>query len=701
MAIERVLENKLEKPPANPLAKALSSVGISKATVEVLQKNSIERVFDLMLRVPKSVVEQADNPGFAFMEEGRHYVATGKVVACKISGHIAKRRLEAILEDDTGRIHVVFFGPAVSFAQKFLKSDAQVTIAGEAKTFLGRFQMIHPKFISANSEKPANAPLATYGQIGGLNSATFKKAIEKALQDIKTAGFKDHLSQNELTSCGLVPLAQAIMAIHEPNHALGNEWDQRKNSPNFRRLAFEELLKFYVQVNKAVHFTKKTLGKPLLTQTVAALTEDLLPFSLTNAQKRVVGEIVSDMSQSLAMTRLVQGDVGSGKTAVSAAVARHAVLSSLQVAVLAPTEILAEQLFKVYLNFFKNTAVRLALLTASTKQKERTLIVEQLMGCKIDIIIGTHALLSDDVKFGRLGLLIIDEQHRFGVNQRAEILKTCSESQGFCPHLLVMSATPIPRSLALTFYGDLELSVIDERPQGRIPVHTQILMGPVLSSLERLCERIRATNQKAFIVFPLVQESEVLDLENATKAVSLLQAHFGPDSAALVHGKMKPDEKALAMTKFRESQVSFLVATTVIEVGIDIPDATCIAIVHPERFGLAQLHQLRGRVGRSDLKSFCFLITDIKNRFGTAFKRLDALCKTHDGFKLAEIDLEHRGPGELLGTKQSGLPNFLVFNHFDFADLLPPAKALAKNLVQQGPKPDSLHLFSTHAPHIS
>lgn len=351
MAIERVLENTACKLPANPLAKSLSTIGISQATVEALQKNNIERVFDLMLRVPKSVVEQADNPGFAFMEEGRHYAATGKVVACKVSGHIAKRRLEAILEDDTGRIHVVFFGPAVNFAQKLLKIDAQVTVAGEAKTFLGRFQMIHPKFISANSEVPATSALATYGQIGGLKSANLKKAIEKALQDIKTAAFKDHLSHQELTSCHMVPLAQAIMAIHEPNDCLGNEWDQRKNSPNFRRLAFEEVLKFYVQLNKAVHFTKKALGKPVPTQEVAALTKDFLPFSLTNAQIRVIGEIVLDMSQSLAMTRLVQGDVGSGKTAVSAAAARHAVMSSLQVAILAPTEILAEQLFKVYLNF--------------------------------------------------------------------------------------------------------------------------------------------------------------------------------------------------------------------------------------------------------------------------------------------------------------------------------------------------------------
>ncbi len=328
-------------------------------------------------------------------------------------------------------------------------------------------------------------------------------------------------------------------------------------------------------------------------------------------------------------------------------------------------------------------------------------LTESLAQERISIVVGTHALLSEDVHFGKLGLVIIDEQHRFGVKQRADLLDHCQTKQGFCPHLLVMSATPIPRSLALTFYGDLDLSVIDERPKGRLPIHTQVLTGPVLENIGRCCKRVIDTNQKAFVVFPLVEESEHLDLENATKAVSKLKELFGEQSARLLHGKMKPAEKQQAMEEFRAGKVALLVATTVVEVGIDIPDATCILIAHPERFGLAQLHQLRGRVGRKDLQSYCLLITDVTNKFSPAFQRLKALCTTENGFKLAEIDLQIRGPGELLGTKQSGLPNFLIFNYTDFADLVNPAKTIAKTLHQEGVKVEHHHLFGTKSAHFS
>jgi ATP-dependent DNA helicase RecG len=373
----------------------------------------------------------------------------------------------------------------------------------------------------------------------------------------------------------------------------------------------------------------------------------------------------------------------------------------LQVAIMAPTEILAEQLFHVYQSFFTTKSLEIALLKASTKGKEKKLILKKISAQELTILIGTHALLSEDIRFKRLGLVIIDEQHRFGVKQRAELLKSCTASQEFCPHLLVMSATPIPRSLALTVYGDLDLSVIDEKPPGRLLVHTQAFFGPVLKTMERLCERIILTKQKAFIVFPLVEESENLDLENATKAFKILQDKFGISSSVLLHGKMRPEEKVLAIEKFKQGIVSFLVATTIVEVGVDIPDATCMLIVHPERFGLAQLHQLRGRVGRKNLKSFCFLITDLSNKFGSAFKRLTAMCKTDNGFKLAEIDLEIRGPGELLGVKQSGVPNFMVFSHHEFTDLVAPAKNYAKTIAQNGAKKEHTHLFLHKEAHFS
>jgi ATP-dependent DNA helicase RecG len=685
----------------NPLAKSLRGIGVSEKTAETLLKNHIETVFDLLLRVPKSIVEQVDSPGFLYMEAGRHYVVDGTVLATKVTGVGSRRRLEAILQDETGRMSAVFFGPAVVYAQKLLKQDATVTLAGEAKDFLGRIQMVHPKFITTQSQKEPPAALSTYAQIGGIASASFKKVVGKVLLGLKKSGFLDHAPKDVLARHAMAPLAHALLAIHEPVDAKNQEWDQRKSSPNFRRLAFEELINFYVRLNKERRIDTKQSGVMIKPAEISELIANFLPFTLTKAQERVVGEIISDMVKPNAMTRLVQGDVGSGKTAVSAVVARHVINASLQAAVMAPTEILAEQLFLVYQGFFKQTTARLALLTAHTKPKDRKIILEGIKNQTYDIVVGTHALLSEGVQFGRLGLVIIDEQHRFGVKQRAELLTVAANYQNFNPHLLVMSATPIPRSLALTFYGDLELSVIDERPAGRLPIHTQILTGAVLDSVQRLCERIIATKQKAFIVFPLIEESESLDLENATKAVAILQTSFGPESSMLLHGKMKPEEKALAMARFRDNHISFLVATTVVEVGIDIPDATCMIIVHPERFGLAQLHQLRGRVGRKNIKSFCFLVTDLTNKFGTAFKRLDALCKHDNGFRLAEIDLEIRGPGELLGTKQSGLPNFLVFNHLDFADLLTPAKAYAKTITEHGLKAEYLHLYPTQKAHFS
>lgn len=684
----------------NPLAVQLAGLQISEKNLEPLQKNNIETVFDLLLRVPKSVVEQQDNPGLLYLEAGRNYVVSGQVLACKHSGFGSKRRLEAVIQDETGRMNVIFFGPAVRFAEKLLKPDASVTLAGEAKEFLGRIQMVHPKFVT-NSEAQEQKALSTYSQISGLSSPIFKRMVAKGLALVKKYALADHVPQALRDKLRMNNLPQALIAIHEPQEGHEHEWDERKSSPNFRRLAFEELLAFYVRLFHERRLEKKQVGHAMGPGDILDLCKDFLPFSLTKAQERVVQEIITDVSVPKAMARLVQGDVGSGKTAVSALVTRHVVQNHLQAAVMAPTEILAEQLYKAYKNFFSKTDKIIALLTASIKNKERAAILAGLEQQTIDVVIGTHALLSEGIVFKRLGLLVIDEQHRFGVHQRAELINAAFERQHFSPHLLVMSATPIPRSLALTMYGDLDLSVIDERPAGRQPIHTQILGGPVLDSMRRLCERILATGQKAFIVFPLIEESESLDLEHAQKATAILQEQFGAQSVMLLHGKMKAQEKAHALMQFRDNKISFLVATTVVEVGIDVPDATCMVIVHPERFGLAQLHQLRGRVGRGRDKSYCFLVSDIKNRFGTAFKRLDALCKTDDGFKLAEIDLEIRGPGELLGTRQSGLPNFLVFNHLDFSDLLEPAKAHALALVSQEFKHEFAHLYKIRRAHIS
>lgn len=686
-------------PPANYLAHSIAHIkGVGEKTSSQLKKSGITTVFDALLRVPKSIVEEMECPGFLHMEAGRTYVATGRVIGVKLSGMGHKKRLEAVVEDDSGRMSVVFFGPAVTYVQNIIKTHAELTFTGEAKNFLGRIQMVHPK-VAAPKETPIGpVNQANYSQIAGVTSVTYKKIIERSLK-LLAEHEGDHLDERFLEENRLSPLFEALRTIHQPGQL--NQWDEKSSCPSFRRLAFEEVLSFFLHLFKERSKDKPITGQAMSPVSINHLTNNFLPFSLTHAQERVVGEIISDMSRPKAMSRLIQGDVGSGKTAVSALVARHAVNNGFQGAVMAPTEILAEQLFGVYKKFFAHFDYRIALLTASTKTKERRELIQDIKEHKVHIVIGTHALLGDDVEFKKLGLVVIDEQHRFGVNQRALLVEKFFQSQGFSPHLMVMSATPIPRSLALTMYGDLDLSVIDERPPGRTPVLTKILSGDPLKNLDKLCERIIASNQKAFIVFPLVEESEHLDLENATKAALLLQERFGRGLVGLLHGKMKADEKHKVMMDFRDNKIRFLVATTVIEVGVDIPDATCIAIVHPERFGLAQLHQLRGRVGRGNLASFCFLLSDIHNKFSSAYQRLNAMCKTDNGFELAQVDLKIRGPGELLGTRQAGVPNFLVFNHTDFASLVDPAKKLAQEMVHQDMTLLTSHLYAYQSPHFS
>lgn len=662
----------------NPLSIPITDInGIGDKTKEALYKVNIKSIFDIILRAPKTILAMEKSPGISFMQSGHTYMITAHIAGQKLTGVGNKKRLEILLKDNTHKIlSAVYFGPAVNYALHAIKNKDELTLTGEVKEFLGRMQMVHPKFSSTEATKEST--ITTYSQIGGLKPTTFKKIVDKAILLIKKYDLKDCIDLEFFTEHHMSSLKEAILAVHEPKSVEESRIEDRGKSAHFRRLAFEELLGFYLNLNLQRQAKVEKNSIPIPVSNSTKLSENIFPFNLTNAQERVINEITHDLSQPTAMARMIQGDVGSGKTAVSATIALHVANSGQQIAVMAPTEILAEQLYKVFNDFLGQHTKGIRLITASTKTKERKIITEQLCSGELSVVVGTHALLSDDVKFHKLGLIIIDEQHRFGVKQRELLLEEAKNNQGYYPHMLVMSATPIPRSLALTAYGDLELSVIDERPKGRIPIHTQLITGSVLKNIEKLCERILSTKQKAFIVFPLIEESENLDLENAKNALLSLQKKFGNHCAMILHGKMKSQEKQQVMNDFRDNKFSLLVSTTVVEVGVDIPDATCMIIAHPERFGLAQLHQLRGRVGRKDLKSYCFLVSDINNKFSTSYQRLTAMCDSDNGFKLAEIDLKIRGPGELLGTKQSGLPNFLVFNYTDFASLVPIAKNLAK-----------------------
>jgi ATP-dependent DNA helicase RecG len=677
-----------------PLALAIKDIkGIGTKSAEALSLHGLKTIFDLLLRVPKTIVEEEESPGLLYLEAGRVYVIRAIVHDIKITNKF-KKRLEAIVYDDTGRMQVVFFGPAIHYAAAYFNKGSEVVLVGEAKNFMGRIHMVHPK-IKNLAEPLVALNQATYSQIAGINSRIFKNIVEKALVLINSYKV-EHLPEAILTKLNIKTLSEALFAIHKPEKKQAH-WDKRGSCPFFNRLAFEELLSFYMNLYLERSHEKKLSAQAIQVTTSFDQLSINMPFKLTTAQERVIEEIIPDMSFNKPMTRLLQGDVGSGKTAVSAYVSAYVVKAGFQVAVMAPTEILAEQLFITYKKYL-GTDISIASLSSATKTKQRKDIINKIISGEIDIIIGTHVLLSDDIKFKHLALSIVDEQHRFGVKQRAALLSSCEERQGFSPHLLVMSATPIPRSLALTLYGDLDISIIDERPAGRKPIITKILSGPIRELLNRLGERIILSQQKAFIIFPLVEESEHIDLENATKAYTLLKERFGEQSSLLLHGRLKAEEKQRIMEQFRHNPIPFLVSTTVVEVGIDIPDASCMVIAHAERFGLAQLHQLRGRVGRGDKPSFCFLLTTHHNKQSSTYERLSALAQSENGFELARIDLNIRGPGEILGTKQAGMPNFLIFNHQDFAHLVEPAKNYAKDIafsLKTKPHADIGHLVAT------
>ena len=400
---------------------------------------------------------------------------------------------------------------------------------------------------------------------------------------------------------------------------------------------------------------------------------------MTNAQQRVVNECVEDMSYGRPMNRLVQGDVGSGKTAVAAAVMYVAAKNGLQSALMAPTEILAEQHYKTILKFNENTGVRCGLLTGSTTKKQKTLIKDALKKGEIDVIIGTHALISDDVEFENLGLVITDEQHRFGVAQRGKL-----SSKGENPHTLVMSATPIPRTLGLIIYGDLDISIIDEYPKGRQKIDTYYVDTSYRNRIYNYIKKFLNEGRQGYIVCPLVEENETLDITPATEYYEKLSAGVFKDySLGLLHGKMNPKDKDAVMRKFASGEIQLLIATTVIEVGIDVPNAVVMVIENAERFGLSQLHQLRGRIGRGEYKSDCILISDSNSE--ETHQRLNVIKSTADGFKIADADLELRGPGDFLGSRQHGLPDMKIADLFADRDVLRMAGNEVANLIKKDP----------------
>lgn len=656
--------------------------GVGPKLGDLFARKGLKTLGDLLEFYPRAYEDQRAARNIASLRPEDIVSIKAQVVSVHSinMGRSTRKMYDVVLRDSSGQIHCKYFRvPYKGYFERF-KPFTEVRVVGKVTEYRGRIEFHHPdiKDIEPEDEnKDALIPL--YTEIEGLATAKIMKLVRQAyyqLEEWPEEAFPAWMRQKYQ----LKPRKDALKEIHFPDPAFANDYANFKTAAQ-KRIIFDEFfwLELYLAAKKA-GFQKE--GAPQIrnkAEKVKALVNSL-PFAMTGAQLRVFGEIKADLEKGHPMHRMVQGDVGSGKTLVSFMAAAYAMESGFQSCLMAPTEILAEQHFKNAQKVLSPLGVRLGMLVGKTKTSERRVLLEKLQSGEIDLIIGTHALIEDEVVFANLGLVIIDEQHRFGVEQRG-ILK----NKGNSPHFLVMTATPIPRTLAMTVYGDLDVSIIDEMPAGRSPIQTRATYESKRpQALQFMLEQLQKGRQ-AYIVYPLVEESEKIDLKDAVSEYEKLKEQFPQVRFGLLHGKMKPDEKDQVMTEFREHKIQVLVSTTVIEVGVDVPNANIMIIEHAERFGLSQLHQLRGRVGRGEFKSFCILIMGYAvSEEGR--QRTEMMEKTSDGFKIAEFDLEMRGPGEFMGTRQSGLSGFKLANLVRDMAILQEAREAAFEILRKDPK---------------
>ncbi|MBB6410994.1 ATP-dependent DNA helicase RecG [Mesorhizobium sangaii] len=634
------------------------------------------RAGDLLFVLPHTVIDRRNRPGIALAAEGA--IVTLEV---RIDRHQPPPRgnrsvpYRVYAHDDTGEIALTFFHAHASYLEKAMPEGEHVVVSGRMEWFNGRPTMVHPDHIALASEAE-NLPLVepVYPLTAGLSGKVLRRAIGQALARLPIfAEWQDGAFMRRHT---FPTFGDALARIHNPADPI----DVSIDGAAWRRLAYDELLAGQVSLALVRTKIRRLSGRPLVGD--GSIVEKLraaLPYSLTASQEFALAEINADLADPERMLRLLQGDVGSGKTVVALLAMARAVEAGGQAALMAPTEILARQHLATIAPLAAKVGLRIAILTGREKGRERTDTLAGLASGEIDIVVGTHALFQETVTFHDLVFAVIDEQHRFGVHQRLAIT-----AKGDAPDMLVMTATPIPRTLVLTAFGDMDVSKLTEKPAGRQPIRTVTLPLERLDELVgRMVEAV-AGGQKIYWICPLVEESEEIKLMSAEDRFASLKPLFG-DRIGLVHGRMKGTEKDEAMRAFKQGETRILIATTVIEVGVDVPDATVMVIEHAERFGLAQLHQLRGRVGRGDKPSSCVLL--YKDPLGeTAKRRLSVMRETEDGFLIAEEDLKLRGEGELLGTRQSGTPGFQVARIEAHADLLEAARDDARLILSRDPE---------------
>lgn len=642
--------------------------------------------WDFVLHLPLRYEDETRITRICDLKAGDWAQIQGTVISSRTQGG-RFMQLIASVSDGTANIEIRFLHFYPKMRERF-KSGTLLRLSGQVQQqpvqFGGGLQMLHPKIkdpITDTSELPSTlTPVYPAGE--HITQTWLRKRIDRAMLDVDLT---DIVPASFTQSLSLPTLRDALKSLHHPSPGADYEAYSERRTPEWRRLKFDELLAQQLTLRYARE-VKSELQAPRLLGTYGNLREKLtasLPFSLTGAQKRVLVEIYTDLAQNAPMNRLVQGNVGCGKTIVAALSALQAVDSGYQAALMAPTEILAEQHYLKLKPLLEPLGVKVVLLTGSLRTKEKVLRQDMVASGQSQVVIGTHALIQDAVKFHKLGLAIVDEQHRFGVEQRLKLRNAVQE--GTLPHLLMLSATPIPRTLAMSYLADIDVSVIDELPPGRTPIVTTLISMDRTAEVTSAVQRAVSSGSQVYWVCPLIEDSEKSDLTAATLRRDALEQELLGCRVALVHGAMSAEEKQSIMNAFSSGEVDILVATTVIEVGVDVPNASVMIIEHAERFGLSQLHQLRGRVGRGSKKSFCLLLY-APNLSEVGKERLSVIRSSTDGFEIARQDLRLRGPGEFMGAKQSGAP-LLRFADLDTdVELLDAARQAAQTWLTTDPK---------------
>jgi ATP-dependent DNA helicase RecG len=659
--------------------------GVGPKRAELLAKELKIKTFgDLVYYFPYKYIDRTKFYRISEVHAQMPYIQIkGKIRSMDTVGTGHKQRLTARFYDDSGSIELVWF-QSVKWQLEHLELNKEYIVFGKPSEFNGRINVVHPEMETEEEKqlKPAGLFQAHYVTTENMKKKyLISKTINKfqlTLISLAKGKIKETLPENIIRRLKLVSLEEALTIIHKPENTT-----DLKNA-RFR-LKFEELFLIQLKIlalkhnreNKFRGFRFEKVG-----YNFNKFYSDFLPFELTGAQKKVLKEIRRDVNRNVQMNRLLQGDVGSGKTLVALMTMLLAMDNGFQSCLMAPTEILAQQHFQSISNFLNGMGIEVGLLTGSSKTSDRKILHEKLEAGKLQILVGTHALIEDVVNFQNLGLVVIDEQHRFGVAQRAKLWQ---KNELIPPHVLVMTATPIPRTLAMTVYGDLDVSVIDELPPGRKPIETHHFFENRRKQVNNFLRQQMEKGRQIYVVYPLISESEKMDLKNLEEGFRHISEAFPDVKVGMVHGRMKPAQKETAMQKFKLGETRIMVATTVIEVGVDVPNASVMVIESAERFGLSQLHQLRGRVGRGAEQSYCILMSSYKIS-NESRKRLATMVRTNDGFEIAEVDMKLRGPGDLEGTQQSGVGfDLKIANLGKDGEILKLARDVASEILSGDP----------------